>query len=161
MFITRNGREYLPLREELDHANTYINIQHTRFRNRFSMQIDELADCYQKIMVPRLIIQPVFENVFKYVVERTRDEIFLHMGFNQEEDILDIYIENSGEITDSELETMRESLEVTEGEIHGMANIHHRLKIIYRGEGGILLSRSGYGGLRVTIRIKMEIPEGK
>lgn len=161
MFITRNGREYLPLREELDHANTYINIQHTRFRNRFSMQIDELADCYQKITVPRLIIQPVFENVFKYVVERTRDEIFLHMGFKQEEDILDIYIENSGEITDSELETMRESLEVTEGEIHGMANIHHRLKIIYRGEGGILLSRSGYGGLKVTIRIKMEIPEGK
>jgi len=161
MFLTRNGREYLPLKEELEHAWGYARIQHVRFRNRLNLQLDELEESWRKIMVPRLIVQPVFENVFKYVVGKSRDFVTIHMGFVYEEDAIRIIIENSGEITDEELSAIEEKLGKVDDEIHGMANIHQRLMLIYNGEGGVELGRSQLGGLRVTLKLKKEIPEGE
>ncbi|MBQ7372518.1 MAG: histidine kinase [Blautia sp.] len=159
MFLTRNGREFLPLKEELEHAWTYARIQHVRFKNRVTLELDELDSSWEKILVPRLIVQPVFENVFKYVVGNTGDLVALHMGFLYAEDSIRIIIENSGEISDEELATIGDKLGKTDDEIHGMANIHQRLQLIYEGNGGVELGRSSLGGLMVTLKLMKEIPK--
>lgn len=160
MFITRNGREYIPLEEELNHACVYAKIQYTRFQNHFELQIDELPSEYMQIQVPRMIIQPIFENVFKYAVNQSGEHIFLQMGYQQEGDGLDIIIENSGkEILEEELEMIRKRLNETHTEIHGMANIHQRLQLIYNGKGGIEVFSGEHGGLKVIVKILLEIPE--
>ena len=159
MFLTRNGREFLPLKEELEHAWTYARIQHVRFKNRVTLELDELDSSWEKILVPRLIVQPVFENVFKYVVGNTGDLVALHMGFLSAEDSIRIIIENSGEISDEELATIGDKLGKTDDEIHGMANIHQRLQLIYEGNGGVELGRSSLGGLMVTLKLMKEIPK--
>lgn len=161
MFLTRSGREYIPLKEELEHAWSYARIQHVRFRNRLNLQLDELEEDWKETLVPRLIVQPVFENVFKYVVGKSRDFVTIHMGFVYEEDAIRIIIENSGEITDEELSVIAGKLGKVDDEIHGMANIHQRLMLIYNGEGGVELGRSQLGGLKVTLKLKREIPEGE
>lgn len=160
MFVTRNGREYIFLKEELKHACVYARIQYARFKNRFDMQLDELPKAYENVQVPRMIIQPIFENVFKYGVSQTRDRIFLRMSYQQQEDWLDIIIENSGkEIRTEELESVRKCLDETHSEIHGLANIHQRLKLIYNGRGGIRVFSGNHGGMKVILRILLEIPE--
>ena len=80
------------------------------------------------------------------------------MGISTGEDLLLITVENSGTITTEEIKAMEQTLEAQEGEIHGMANIHQRLKLVYQNRGGLALSKSSYGGLKVTIRIMPHIP---
>lgn len=161
MFLTRNGKEYLPLKDELNHAKVYARIQHVRFRNRIELVLDDLDPAWETVLVPRLIIQPVFENVFKYVVEKSREMVTLHMGFSYEEAAIRIIIENSGDISAEDLLAIDKSLGRVDDEIHGMANIHQRLQLIYNGEGGITLERSELGGLKVILALRKEIPEGE
>lgn len=156
MFVTRSGREYIPLKEELEHATTYMNIQEIRFRNRITMEVEHLQESYQRILVPRLILQPVIENVFKYVVEKTREEIRLRVGFEEDGNRLLIVIENSGELDDEVLERMEQQLGEVEGEIHALANIHQRLGLVYPGCGALHFEKSRLGGLKVVVRIPME-----
>ena len=161
MFLTRNGKEYLKLKDELNHAKVYARIQHVRFRNRIKLVLDDLDASWDDIVVPRLIIQPVFENVFKYVVEKSKELVVLHMGFVYEENAIHIIIENSGDISVEDLLSIDKSLGRVDDEIHGMANIHQRLQLIYNGNGGITLGRSELGGLKVTLTLQKEIPKGE
>ena len=159
MFITRNKADFIPLSEEVAHAYTYSSIQKTRFQNRFDMSWELLPDSCKTLIVPRLILQPVIENIFKYVVEPNVDSSFLHVSYVTEEDYLEILIEDNGhKLTEEEIASMNRQLVQPEGEVHSTANINQRLMIAYAGKGYLTLSSSSYGGLKVTIRIPFSSP---
>lgn len=158
MFVTRSGREYITLQEEMEHAKTYMNIQRIRFRNRIRVKVPALKEQYQAILVPRLILQPVIENIFKYVVEKNRSVVDLEVSFQEENNFLKIIIENSGDIDPLLPERITKQLTETEGEIHALANIHQRLSMIYPDHGGLTIQRSKLGGLCVTITVQIKLP---
>jgi two-component system sensor histidine kinase YesM len=152
MFLTRSGREHISLAEEWEHARTYMNIQSTRFRNRVMLEVEQLPERFRNTPVPRLILQPVIENAFKYAVEPSDSTVILRLEFKEMENSLYIIIENSGEIEACQLVRMQSKLEHVEGEIHGLANIHQRLQLISPNDG-LLLGKSELGGLQVIIKI--------
>ncbi len=62
------GKNIIPLRQELLHAENYMNIQKLRYRNAFtvSFAVDpELLSC----LSVKLILQPILENAIYYGVE--------------------------------------------------------------------------------------------
>lgn len=160
MFITKNKQDEVPLKYEVEHAVIYAKIQHARFYSRLEMKIEELPKQCEDIMVPRLILQPILENAFEHSLENMESGGFLHMGYCLKRDYLDIIIENNGEeIKDSDIEIMQKNLNNNKIEATGMINIHQRLKLIYSDGYGLLLTRSEYGGLKVTVRIPSENSE--
>jgi signal transduction histidine kinase len=67
--LNRNGAYEIPLREELEILEIYLDIQRTRFEDRLSTRISAepgVLDC----MVPRLILQPLVENAIRHGISQ-------------------------------------------------------------------------------------------
>ena len=62
----------IPVRDELQHARSYMNIQKIRYKNTFSVdfQVDpDIEDC----CTVKLILQPILENAINYGVSSMDD----------------------------------------------------------------------------------------
>ncbi|WP_458787910.1 sensor histidine kinase, partial [Vallitalea sediminicola] len=156
MFITRNKKDIVPLKNEVEHAVTYSRIQHARFSNRLNIKIEELPKEYETLLVPKIILQPILENAFEHTLENMEHGGILEMVYETNDDYLDIIISDNGEIKDEKIKQMENNLNRTDIEVTGMINIHKRLKLIYSNKYGLVLTRSEYGGLKVIIRIPID-----
>lgn len=161
-YITRNADDEKHLREEVDHAQTYAAIQCFRFRDSLEVRIDPPPPEIAEVYVPRLILQPVLENAFKYVYE-IGDGSLMQLMIRYRilnDQTFEILIENSGAIDDETLRSIQEKLDCTEDEIEttALVNIHRRLKIYYGPDSGLRVSRSELGGLQVCLHIERREP---
>jgi len=157
MFVTRSKKDIVSLSYEVQHAITYANIQFARFSNRLKIEIEQLPVELDNISVPRLILQPILENAFEHTLENMESGGYLCMNYVKNGDYLDIIVEDNGiNLEDNKLDELRDMLNQTDIEITGMVNIHQRLKLIYNGECGLILDRSHFGGLKVTVRILLD-----
>ena len=158
-FLTRNGQNEIPLRQEVEHAKSYAAVQRIRFSKRIQIQFEELPQEYEEVQVPRLILQPLLENAFEYgLAEKTANGI-LKISFEKKDNALLLIVEDNGEdLTEERLEKLRTlQSEQREGEITALKNIHLRLKFYFKGDSGIYFERSSLGGLKVTALL--ELPE--
>lgn len=106
-------------------------------------------------MVPRLVLQPLLENAFKYGLEDKITDGLLRIRFIESEDEWQIWVEDNGEgITDEQLGELSETLKQgKQGEITGIFNIHLRLQHYYHQKSGLRIQRSELGGTAVMIYI--------
>ena len=65
-YITRNEEDFVPLSVEYQHAKTYADIQSVRFANRIRFYSKEIPEDAKNIYIPRMILQPILENAYKY-----------------------------------------------------------------------------------------------
>lgn len=152
-FLTRNDENCISLKSEVEHARSYTDIQYMRFHDRIDVYFEELPKEYESVMVPRLILQPVIENALKYGLEEKEEGGMLRITFRPKEDILEIHVEDNGQMfTDDTLRELREKLEKTD-EITGIINIHKRLKLYWGEKSGLEISRSSLGGAHIVIKI--------
>lgn len=156
-YITRNADDEKRLIEEINHAKNYAQIQKYRFGDNIRISIAEPAEEIADIYVPRLILQPILENVFKYGYENGNgDPIQLQISFEvKDTNDFSILIENSGELLEETLEMLCQRLESTDTEIETTAiiNIHRRIQIYFGKESGLSVERSALGGLKVIMHI--------
>lgn len=71
-FITRNGKDHVPLKEEVEHSRIYTEIQQLRFSRRIKVDFGQVPPEMEQIQVPRLIIQPIIENAYEHSLEKTQ-----------------------------------------------------------------------------------------
>ncbi len=155
-YVTQNARDIVPLQEEVAHAYNYARIQQIRFANRLSLLLDPVPAAYEQVQIPRLVLQPIVENVFRHVLDVAEGLTQLHISYHQVERNVEIWIEDSGtSITDEKLAAMRQALLRTqdEKEISGLTNVHMRLRLYYGANYGLFYEQSSMGGLLVRVRI--------
>lgn len=155
-YITDQSRNVLPLQEEYDHAVIYLSIQLMRFGHRVCAEIEPVPKAFASLAVPRLILQPLLENVLEHGIEAD-DQVRVKLSFHWEAPYLRIWVEDSGSAladqTISRLNAQCESEETPAG--HALSNIHRRLAIHYGDPVcGLSFSRSPLGGLRVCLTVK-------
>jgi LytS/YehU family sensor histidine kinase len=67
--LNRNGAYEIPLREELEILEIYLDIQRTRFEDRLTTTVSADPEVLD-LMVPRLILQPLVENAVRHGISR-------------------------------------------------------------------------------------------
>ncbi|MFE0555469.1 sensor histidine kinase [Paenibacillus sp. NPDC058910] len=155
-FITRQHDDDIPLEMELEHSRTYVEMQSICYGDRIQVLFEVEA---QPIEVPRLILQPIIENAYKYALGNMRGmgELWVHSKLRN--DALYIYVEDNGEfITDEEIEALGKRLRYSTNQIEettGLLNVHRRIQLRYGEEYGITVSRSELGGLQAIIKLSM------
>lgn len=162
-FVTRNASSEVILAEEVRHARTYAELQARRFRKRIELYFEPLPEAWGRMLVPRLVIQPIIENVFEHgLAQKTADGqvriTFQQVGEEQQEVLLVIIEDNGDELTKERLYELQRKLDHSNGEsdVTGLMNVHERLRLKYGESYGLELTRGQSGGLRVS----MSIPRG-
>ena len=150
-YLSRDQSDDISLSDEVAHARSYAAIQGERFVARMRIEFGTLPDAWGTYRVPRLIIQPLLENAFKYGLENKSENGLLRISFSVCNSGLHITVEDNGE-NKVDLAALQQSLdEVNPDIISGMSNIHRRLQIYFHGQGGLSIARSELGGMAVTI----------
>lgn len=158
-YINRDSEENKSLAEEVAHARSYAVIQGFRYQNIISIDFPELPEKYGYIEVPRLIVQPLIENVFKYAVSEMdeEDRIELRVSYEEKEDALLLCVENSGSVEEEKILEIGRKLESPEKgeEITALINISYRLNMFFRQKESVRVCRSELGGLKVCLYLKL------
>ena len=157
-YITKNYKDYSTLEDELNHARIYADIQAIRFAGRIEVKFDEMPPQYKNIIVPKLILQPLVENAFKYGLEKMEFDGILKVSFESQDNELNIIVEDNGQIVAKD----QEALDILQQffndedmikEPTGLLNIHRRIRLFSSRECGISFCKSELGGLKVIIKI--------
>ncbi len=160
-FITKNDADSIPLYEEIEHARTYTDIQLMRYPSKLSVDFESCPVQFKEMKVPRLIVQPIIENAFKYAVEHSKGPATILVYFQLIEHKLTIVVEDNGkQLTDEKLQDLQKQfIQVHSSESSGLNNIHRRVQLIYGEDYGLQVERSGLGGLKVKLQINPKMRE--
>lgn len=150
------GREIITLREEIEHASSYLVIQNIRYKDQFEHSITvkpELMDC----RVPKLVLQPLIENAIYHGLKEKREKGRLMVQAQGQNGWLVITVSDNGVGMSEEvaalLRSRLESGQSTHGDSYGVVNVHQRIRVLYGTPYGITLtSEQGVGScFRITM----------
>lgn len=60
----------------------------------------------ENILIPRLTVQPILENAFKYALENKEEDGLLHVYYLKEAGMRYILVEDNGDISDEAINEM-------------------------------------------------------
>lgn len=150
------GDPVVPFREELEMTKAYIEIQKSRFQNKFEI-LYNIPDEALDIPVIKLILQPLVENAIQHGIEPALEHCILYIGCTLTEKEMLIEIRDDG--VGMPRERLRE-MQALLAEKHydtanyvGITNTNARLKLQYGEAYGITLDGEENDGTVVTIRI--------
>src|SRR5678816_2777708 len=72
--LKKEENQWIPLEEELQHLNLYLEIEKVRFGHRLSTQISNETNGLQ-LQLPAMLLQPVVENAIKFGLYDTTGDI--------------------------------------------------------------------------------------
>ncbi|UPM55379.1 sensor histidine kinase [Gottfriedia acidiceleris] len=140
-FKYKSSEPLIPLNQEIQYTQYYLDIQNLRFGDRLKTQLDCQKDLYDAL-VPPFILQTLVENSFKHGLEKKVGEALLHIRFYQDSELVCL------EVIDNGLMGMTNSFSNQEG--HGLDNIKKRLQL-YFGNSGHVLITSNESGTNVKV----------
>ena len=145
--------------EDIKYIEDYLSIQKLRFEDKFDYDIYIEKDC-EKVIIPKLIIQPIVENSIKYGFQN-KDYLVINIFAEKKNEDVYIYITDSGDgIKKDELEEIKQTIKSKSNysEHIGIYNVQKRLSLIYGENYGInIVSEEGIGTCSI---IKIPIKEG-
>ncbi len=156
-YITRTARTQVPLSEEYAHALCYLNIQKLRFGQALQLETRPPEGPDGEILVPRLILQPLIENVFQHGRNtRENEPTVVRLYFERRGETLYCFVcDNGNTLSGETLRKMQAQLALHDirEETTGMVNIHRRLHLFFGGRSGMTLWRNEMGGLSVQLTL--------
>lgn len=144
--------------EDIKYIEDYLSIQKLRYEDKFDYDISIGKEC-EKVIIPKLIIQPIVENSIKYGF-KNKDYLILNIFVEQKNDDILIYIADNGEgIKKEELNEIKNTIKNNNNYSKhiGIYNVQKRLSLIYGDDYGIdIISEEGIGTCSI---IKIPIKE--
>ncbi|MEK4435148.1 sensor histidine kinase [Paenibacillus sp. FSL K6-2862] len=151
-YTTRQERDVVPLNEEIEFVNCYLEIQQMRM-NRIRYRID-LPDSMMRQEVPPLIVQPLVENAVIHGIEADADAGEIRVSGEKQNGVMILKVEDDGQGMASEerdklLDKLRGTMDQDMG--CGLWNVNQRLQLRYGEQAGIHITESPLGGLCVAL----------
>lgn len=152
-YITDTDSKCSTLGREIEFAVSFSKICALRFKRRLSVELPELPP-YAALPVPRLILQPIVENAFKYAFEDRAEDGILRMSCRCLKNCVLVEVEDNGtHLTEQAIEELQRRLSGKEdGRVGGLQNINRRIQYSLPAGSGVTVRRSALGGLQVTVK---------
>lgn len=140
--MNRNNESFISIKEEMKYVDAYLYIIVQRFGSRFQFK-KEVDEKLFDINIPRLIVQPLVENMVEHGGDVYGNKIG-KLKIYEEDKYLYIVVENNGNINDKDRKQI--DMLLGEGEVEsknhhiGIRNVNKRLKILYGEDSGLTIS---------------------
>lgn len=149
-----NTRSVIPLKDELQHAQLYLRMQHFRYESQFEVDwnVDiSLMNC----MVLKLSMQPVLENIFKHAM-RKHDVLTIQIRGYQLKNFLYIEVTDNGPgLEEADLKQINQQLSAYVPDVSehiGLSNLSRRLRILYGYSDGLAIESIKGNFTRVLVK---------
>jgi two-component sensor histidine kinase len=149
-YFLQSERTYIPLADELEIVEAYLEIERLRLGPRLHVEIDVDRDA-QTVQIPVLSIQPLVENAVKHGIAAQPGPGFLRLRAKMRDGGLHISVEDSGA-------GMREPPDGTRAGV-GLANVRRRLQLCF-GPDADLTIHWGPSGTVVQFAIPVAAAAG-
>ena len=143
--LLSSGERRLPLREELDLVERYLEIQRVRFADRLDVSIDLEPDAADA-RVPLLIVQPLVENALRHGLSSRVEPGAVRVHAWRDNGATRIDVDDTGVGLPPDW-----SLASTPGT--GLRNLASRLKAEFGDAASLQVSAGPDGGVRATVRV--------
>ncbi len=149
------GHTIISVKDELQHAESYMNIQKVRYKDSFSVTFDVEPSIYTCCTV-KLILQPILENAINYGVGGMDDcgEIRV-TGLRKDGKIILSVTDNGIGIPEDEVKLLL----TDNNRVHkkgsgvGLVNVNNRIQVLFGKEYGVIVESEPDEGTTVSICI--------
>ena len=152
------GHELIPIARELEHAESYLQIQKFRYKNQFTYEFDVDPECLD-YYCNKITLQPIIENAINHGLDLMVDEGRITVEVCREgEDILFRVRDNGVGMSREQVDAI---LNQSPGDRTGIGikNVDDRLKIYFGKDYGLRITSELDVGTCVEIRMP-KIREG-
>lgn len=158
--INRGGN-FHAVRREVEHVESYLLIQRTRYGQRFSSRI-HVERAAEDLLCPRLILQPLVENAIKHGIgDNTGCTIEVRVFLEGESLVMTVRDDGMGILPDklrSVQQALRESQPPRPDEISGLAlkSVNRRIRLLCGAEWGITIDSETeeYTCVRIALPVR-------
>lgn len=148
------GKSIITVRDELEHVRSYLMIQHMRFKNKFSYEIQAEEECMELTSL-KLILQPLVENAIYHGMEFMDGEGEIKLSVMRKEDNLIIQVSDNGlGMTEEQVKSLfSHEVQVTskKGSGIGVKNVNERIKLYFGENYGLTIDSEPDEGTTITI----------
>lgn len=144
------GRDWIPLSEEIRHLQGYLTIQKTRYRDILDYEIDVPQSMYNH-QILKLLLQPLVENAIYHGIKHRRGRGLIRVtGREQDGRMLLTVQDNGAGMTAERLRQVLDSLECdapADGEhgCYGLFNVNKRIQLYYNQPEGVRIESDETG----------------
>lgn len=157
------GRDWIPIRQEIEHVRSYLHIQKIRYRDILDYEIDVDEDVLNGTIL-KLTLQPLAENALYHGIKNKRSggTIWVRARRIGQDCVLLEVQDNGVGCTPYRLAQIRERLEDESYEISeeeggfGLANVNKRIKLYYGSQYGLTIASKYQEGTCVTVTIPLQ-----
>jgi two-component system LytT family sensor kinase len=139
-----SNRQHVPLGEEMEFLQDYLDIQKVRFADRLQVSVDVPSDLFLA-QVPSLILQPMVENAVKHGIAKRAQGGAIRISAVRFEDTLRLSVYNDGPRLPVDWETIPAGI--------GISNMRTRLHTLYGDGFDFSLRNHDPGGVEVSVSV--------
>ena len=145
------GHELIPIRSEVQHAKSYLQIQSVRYKDQFSYRFEVDESCLD-YLCNKITLQPIIENAIYHGINGLVDEgeIVIRIE-SQGDDILATVEDNGVGMEKEQIDAIFRRSDSKSG--IGIKNVNDRLKIWFGEAYGITIESVPDEGTRVIVRM--------
>jgi two-component system LytT family sensor kinase len=143
-------RQQVPLGEEMEFAQKYLDIQKVRFAERLQLSVDVPRELYEA-QVPSLILQPMVENAVKHGIAKRAQGGAIRIAATRADGRLTLSVSNDGPSLPTDAEMVRSGI--------GMTNVRTRLKSLYGDAFELTMQNRDAGGVEVSMSLPFVVAQ--
>ncbi|MCR5654650.1 MAG: sensor histidine kinase [Lachnospiraceae bacterium] len=154
------GRDIIPLKEELSHVRSYLAIQQVRYRDILSYEI-AVPESLSPYLIPKITIQPLVENALYHGIKNRRGGGMIHIRAEQFDDFFLLEVIDDGAGMDKErLADVRHGIlhrKKDDNEFFGLYNVNERIRLHFGEDYGISIDSEAGAGTTTRIRLPYRV----
>ena len=149
--LLHSADSFVPLREEVEFIDNYLDIEVVRFGRDKLRVIKELDPASLEVMVPSMLLQPLVENCIKHGLSPKIEGGSITLRSRLIKSRLVIEVQDDG-VGMAATQPAEEPDETVVGGI-GMANVAERLQVVYGNAAKMMIENPESGGTLVRLRL--------
>ena len=142
-----NGKEKIPLKEEINHIKEYLYIQKQRYEDKLEYKIS-IQEELENIEVPKIILQPFVENAIYHGIKNLDTTGIISIYSQIVDNKIELIIEDNG----IGFEAAKKQALMKMGGV-GIKNVNKRIQYYYGNEYGAKIDSSFKAGARIIITL--------